>query len=277
MGTLGQYQTYSVYTLPSATSAVITKYDSSSVSLSYNGQYTSVGIVRNDVQVALISGSNVTNTTYTDYSGVLGNTLYNYGVIPYNANIPPLAGAQINVSNNPITTLANLVPSLGKTTANSIQVMFGGQYSYVYVYLNGVYASMITNDVSYTFSTIPSTSTSLTTDTSYVVTLKPFNYKDVSGSVYSALLCTAPLLTSLDTGFITSTTMELNFTGIYSYFKIFRNGSMIYANSTKTYDTSYTDTGLVSNTNYALQSTGLFGCGSIDCLQNDGLLVYLQW
>ena len=139
MGTLGQYQTYSVYTLPSATSAVITKYDSSSVSLSYNGQYTSVGIVRNDVQVALISGSNVTNTTYTDYSGVLGNTLYNYGVIPYNANIPPLAGAQINVSNNPITTLANLVPSLGKTTANSIQVMFGGQYSYVYVYLNGVY------------------------------------------------------------------------------------------------------------------------------------------
>uniref|UniRef100_A0A6C0IC79 Fibronectin type-III domain-containing protein n=1 Tax=viral metagenome TaxID=1070528 RepID=A0A6C0IC79_9ZZZZ len=247
VGVLGTSVNYSAYTLANITSVTIGTYSAFSAIINYTGNYSSVGIVRNGQTIALVNGSGI--TTYTDASAV-PNTTYTYGVIPYNGNLPPLPGTQVNASAT-ITTPSGLNPTIGALTTNSIQVLFGGNFSYMYLNINTVFAFLAkTTDISYIAQYLPLTTTPLSPNTPYTFTLTPYNASNVAGSAVSSTIYTLPIFTSFITNVISSSTVQLLFGGSYSYYKITRNGSTIYANTNMAYDISYVDSGLTLNSTY---------------------------
>ena len=246
-GVQGTSVVYSAYTLANITSVTIGTYSAFSAIVNYTGNYSSVGIVRNGQTIALVNGSDI--TTYTDVSAV-PNTTYTYGVIPYNGNLPPLPGTQVNASST-ITTPSGLNPTVGTLTTNSIQVLFGGNFSYMYLNVNSVFAFLAkSTDISYTAQYLPLTTTPLLPNTPYTFTLTPYNISNVAGSAVSSTIYTLPIFTSFITNVISSSSVQLLFGGSYSYYKITRNGSTIFANTNMTYDISYVDTGLSLNSTY---------------------------
>ena len=251
-GVLGTSVNYSAYTLANITSVTIGAYSAFSAVINYTGNYSSVGIIRNGQTIALVNGSNI--TTYTDASAV-PNTTYTYGVIPYNGNLPPLPGTQVNASST-ITTPSGLNPTIGTLTTNSIQVLFGGNFSYMYLNLNNVFAFLAkSTDTSYIAQYLPLTTTPLSPNTPYTFTLTPYNVSNVAGSAVSSTIYTLPTFTSFITNVISSSSVQLLFGGSYSYYKITRNGSTIFANTNMTYDISYVDTGLTLNSTYVYAIT----------------------
>ena len=251
-GVLGTSVIYSAYTLANITSVTIGAYSAFSATINFTGNYSSVGIIRNGQNIATVNGSNI--TTYTDTTAV-PNTTYTYGVIPYNGNLPPLPGAQVNATAT-ITTPSGLNPTIGALTTNSIQVLFGGNFSYMYLNINNVFAFLAkTTDISYTAQYLPLTTTPLSPNTPYTFTLTPYNVSNVAGTAVSSIIYTLPIFTRFITNVISSSSVQLLFSGSYSYYKITRNGTTVYANTTNLYDISYVDTGLSLNSTYVYTIT----------------------
>jgi len=240
LGLLGQTVTYSAYTLAVLTSVSTGAVTAFSVVVNYTGTYSSVGIVRNGVQIAVVPGSTV--TSYTDTTAMPNNT-YAYSVVPYNGNIPSVAGTILSASTS-VTTPAGLNPTVGTLTTTSIQLLFGGSFNYMTIY-NGtkfMYQAQPT-DTSYTI-------TGLIPNTAYTFILTPYNSGNIAGVAVSSTIYTLPQFSSFITTVTSTTSAQLIFTGSYKYYRITRNGTVIYTNSDKTYDTSYIDTGLSLNSSY---------------------------
>ncbi|NBP83522.1 hypothetical protein EBU60_06650, partial [bacterium] len=239
-GVLGQTVTYSAYTLAVVTSVTTGTVTAFSVVVNYTGTYSSVGIVRNGVQIASVPGSSV--TSYTDTTA-LPNTTYAYSVVPYNGNLPPVAGTTVSASAS-VTTPAGLNPTVGALTPSSIQILFGGSFSYMTIYTGTTFLRQaLSTDTSYT-------ATGLVANTPYTFTLTPYSGSNAAGVAVSSTIYTLPQFTSFISTVTSTTSAQLLFTGAYNYYRVSRNGTVVYTNPGKMYDISYIDTGLSLNSSY---------------------------
>jgi len=243
--------TFTANTLGIVTAAAISYYDSSLVYVDYSGNYQGVNVYRNSLFLTTVMGSNITR--YID--NVIGNATYTYGVQPYSVgNI---------VSTSTIVTLPALtsVPTLGKTSPSSLQLLFAGQFDRMAIYSNSAQiATAYSADTSYTM-------TFLVPNTAYAVQFVPYNSKTVQGIPYTSTFYTDASLMSFYQVDATVSTILFAFSGIYSGFAVYRDRgpatAPIYTSNIM--DVSFTDINLSYNTayNYQLVPFNLIGTPGI--------------
>ena len=86
-------------------------------------------------------------------------------------------------------------------------------------------------------------------NTSYQYSIIPYNVTNDAGeTVQLSSVTTLPYLISVTPGRETSSSIQINFQGIYSYVRVYRNGNDI-TNGRKIYDTSFVDTSSISSNN----------------------------
>ena len=219
-------------TLPNLTSLNGSTLSTTSISLTYSGNYTNVSITRNGTSIS--GATNITGTTYTD-TGLTPHTSYTYVVIPNNS---AGAGVSSSITKGTLPILTSL--SISSETASQIVLVYDGSYTNVSITRNGTAISSATNITGKTF-----TDTGLTGDTSYTYVVTP-NNSSGSGSTLSITKCTLPNIT-LSVTSETTTQIVLAYSGNYTNVSITRDGSSIATHIT---GAGYTDMGLSPNTSY---------------------------
>lgn len=216
----------------------------------YSGIYTKAYTLSVDTQTfgPYTAGSNISNVFV---SGLQPDTSYNISLTPYDVN--NIAGTptvvQTTCTLGQITSFSS--STLSAVDISSIQVQINGitgAYSYYGIYVNNRYSNVSNSTTNFPSTTI----TGLSADTSYNVSIIPYNYSGISGINYGknvGTICTLPYIlssaisaTSSNT-FITYTVSD----GSYNYF-ILSDGSNIPVYYTK--NATYTVYGLSSNTSY---------------------------
>ena len=222
-----------IVTLPTLTSLTVSSVTASQISLAFIGQYSYVNITRNGTYVA----TNITGTTFTD-TGLSQNFSYIYIVTPYNSSGDP--GTPLTITQLTLQTITSL--SAIATSSTQIDLTYAGSYTNVSITRNGT--AIATNITGTSFS-----DTGLTTNTSYIYVITPYNASNVAGSSATISKTTLPSLTSLSVSSFTASQIVLTYAGSYTDVSITRNGTAI-SIATNITGTTFTDTGLSANTSY---------------------------
>ena len=176
-------------------------------------------------------------------SGLLPNNLYNYQLIPY--NVENKEGATFSIG--PKYTLPIITNvSFGTTTYNSIQIqIISGSYQYIEIYRNpDIY---ITN----TTSKNNIIDNGLLPNNLYSYSIIPYNIENKAGNTFiTTSLYTDSSGIFLNFTNITSSQIQINWSGIDSSAQLIRNPGSVVLNTLPT-ETPET------NTNYNLIDTGL--------------------
>ena len=233
-GNAGITSTITKKTLPNLTSLSISG-TSSIIVLSYTGNYTNVSISRNSTIIA----TGITTTTFTDSSGLIGNTSYTYIVTPYDTS--GNAGITSTITQKTLPNLTSL--SISSFTESQIVLAYTGNYNNVSISRNGTTISTNITGTSYTDAS------GLTANTSYTYIVTPYDTSGNAGIIiYTITQKTLPNLTSLSISSFTETQIVLAYSGNYNSVSISRNGTTI---STGITGTSFTDASiLTANTSY---------------------------
>ena len=225
-------------TLPNITSFTISSETTTSISLLWSGGYTSVTITRNGTAVS----TNNTGTTFTN-TGLTVNTPYTYVITPKNS------GGVLGSSTTIIQSTLSGPPTIGTATvidSSSISIAFtppGGTGTII-----SYTATSTPGGFTGTSSTSPIVVSGLTPNTSYTFSVTATNNGGTStASTASTAKVTLPNITLFNISGETTTTISLLFAGGYTSATITRNGTAV---STNNVGTTFTDTGLTSNTPY---------------------------
>jgi hypothetical protein len=226
----------STATITPKTLSIITSFSTSGITdsqiiLAYTGNYTAVSISRNGTDIS----TNVTDTTYTD-SGLTGNTSYIYIVTPYDSS--GNAGITATITQKTLSELTAL--SVSSFTDTQIVLSYDGGFTKVSISRDGIDISTNVTDTTYTDS-------GLTGNTSYTYIFTPYDSSDNAGSTATITQKTLPNLTTLSISSFTDTQIVLEYTGKYTTVSISRDSTEIATGIT---DTTYTDSGLTTNTSY---------------------------
>ena len=187
--------------------------DVSSVSLTISGSYSYFDILRNSQLVQ----TNITGNTFTDLSGgdgLAADTLYNYTVIPYNAN---------NVTGNVFLLTIDTIPiiyqiSSTSYTSNIINLSISGYYETLDIYRDG--SLLNTNYISKLFSD----TSGLIPNRSYTYTFVPYNMNNVPGATSTPFtLVTRPII-SFATNTFTTNSVTFTISGGYHHIDSSRDG-----------------------------------------------------
>jgi hypothetical protein len=232
-GNSGTSSSITQITLPTITSLSITSTTVSQIVLAFSGNYTNVSITRNGTSIA----TDISGTTYTDSSGLTGNTSYVYIVTPYNS-----VGIPSTTSTITKTTLPNLTSlSTSDVTDTQIKLVFLGNFTTVSITRDG---TSIATDISGIY-----TDSELTANTSYTYIVTPYNSDGIVGTTSTITQITLSDLTSLSVSSFTASQVVLIYDGSYTNVNISRNGTDI-SSATHITGTTFTDTGLTANTSY---------------------------
>jgi hypothetical protein len=166
-------------TLPNITSLDISSNETATqLILEYSGNYTDVSITRNGTAIA----TNVTGTTYTDASGLTGDTSYVYNVTP-NDSLNNTSGTYSTISHITLPLLASL--SVLSKTDTQIILEYSGYYTDVSITQNGTSIASHVTGTTYT-------STGLIGNTSYTYIVTPYNSLSIAGSTSTITVVTLP-------------------------------------------------------------------------------------
>jgi hypothetical protein len=255
-GLAGITSTITKSTLPSMTSISVSSETDTQIVLAYTGNFTNVSISRDGTSMA----TGVTTSTYTDSSGLNANTSYTYVVTPYNLE-GIIGNATVTITKS---TLPSMTTSVLSETATQIVLAFSGSYTNVSITRDGT--SIATNVIGSTYTD----SSGLTANTSYTYVITPYNSDNNAGSASSITQSTLSNITSLSVSSETTTQIVLAYTGNYTSVSITRNGTSI---ATSITGTTYTDTGLTTNTSYTYIVTpnGSAGAGTLSTITKSTL------
>ena len=201
--------------------------------MAYTGNYTNVSITRNASSIA----TDISGVSYIDVSGLTAITYYTYIVTPYNTS--GNAGTSLTITQKTLPDLTSL--SVSSYTDTQIVLAYTGNYTTVSITRD---ASSIATDISGVSYTDVS---GLTANTSYIYIVTPYDTSGNAGASLTITQITLPFLTSLSVSSYTDVEIVLAYTGNYTNVSITRDGTPIATNIT---GTSYTDSGLTSNTSY---------------------------
>jgi hypothetical protein len=234
-GNAGIVATIIKSTLPNITSLSVSGITITQIVLVYSGNYTNVSITRDGTPIA----TNIIGTTFTD-TGLTPNNCYSYIIIPYNSS--GNAGSESSIIGCSLPNLTSL--SISGTTTSQIVLVYAGNFTKVNISRNGIYIATKTGT---TFTDI-----GLTPNTSYTYIVTPKNLDTIAGTSLSITQYTLPNITSVRVSNIILTEIVLQYTGNYTNVSITRNGTAIATNIT---GTTFTDTGLITNTIYTYYIT----------------------
>jgi hypothetical protein len=234
-GNSGSGLTVSVSTIPVLTSLSVSSFTAAQIVLAYDGSYTNVSITRDGSAIA----TNVSGTSYTDSSGLIGKTSYTYVVTPYNSS--SIAGSTLSITQSTLPNITSLDISSNET-ATQLILEYSGNYTDVSITRNGTAIATNVTGTTYTDAS------GLTGDTSYVYNVTPNDSLNNTSGTYSTIShITLPLLASLSVLSKTDTQIILEYSGYYTDVSITQNGTSIASHVT---GTTYTSTGLIGNTSY---------------------------
>ena len=230
----GATRTTSTHTLPTLTSLNVSNVTNIQIILSYPGNYTNVSITRNGAQIA----THVSGTTYTDSSGLIANTVYNYVVTPY--NLLNISGSTLPIKQVTLPILTTFINDYTVSSSTRLYLRWTGTYKYINITRDGSSVSLL-NTSNYLDQT------QLTIDASYVYVAIPYNSVDISGVPITITAATLARVTQILVPAATTTSITIQPYGSYTYYNIYRGGNTIATGIT---DVSYIETGLTPYTSY---------------------------
>ena len=256
--------TTSLYTDSSGIFVNFTNITSSQIQINWSGIDSSAQLIRNPGSVVLNTLPTETPQTNTIYnlidSGLNPNTTYSYNIYLYNGN-----NKMTNISSLSTATTLSTIESANyqNITKNSVKIVVSNTnqtYKRIQVYRNNIVNPVGT-------ITYPDTSfndTGLIPNNVYSYSLVSYNTIDVSSvSINLSTVKTYPFGTISNGTNITSSQIQINWSGYYNYISILRkndnnvimtrnnNPSLIYNNSSD----FFTDIGLAVNTIYTYTIT----------------------
>ena len=238
----GTSSTITQNTLLNITSLSVSNITASQMILNYTGNYTYVGISRYITTYAsssVVIASNVYGITYTDVSGLTGNTSYTYELTPY--DITDNSGIISTITHKTLSNITTLTVS--DISASQIVLNYTGNYTYLDISRNGTtIATNVSGTTTYTDSS------GLTANTLYTYIVKPYDISGNLGITSTIARRTLSKITSLTVSDISASRIVLNYTGIYTYVSISKNGTTIATDISGT--TMYDSSGLTANTLY---------------------------
>ncbi len=169
-GNGGTSMTITQKTLPNLTVLSVSSYTSSQIILAFSGIYDTVSITRDGSAIVTDSSG----TTYTDSSGLTGNTSHTYIVIPY--DVSGNAGTSMTITQKTLPNLTSL--SVSSYTASQIVLAFSGNYTNVSITRNSTSLTTGFSGTSYTDS-------GLTATTSYTYIIIPYDIYGNAGTSMS--------------------------------------------------------------------------------------------
>ena len=206
----------SIVTLPTITNFSFGAIDLSSIAFNYSGAFSYVSISRGGTTIQ----GNTSVSSYTDNSGLSVNSPYTYYITPYNS--VSISGSTYTASTYTSPSITNVL--IGTVTDKSVSFDVNGYYSYYNVYINGnTVASNITG-ITYVDS---SGVGGIYPNTLYSYSIVPYNVNNLAGISNILNVLTLPKLNSLSLDSVTATSVQLFFSGIYSYINIQNNGVQI--------------------------------------------------
>jgi len=209
--------------------------DVSSVLLTISGSYSYFDILRNNQLVQ----QNITGNTFTDLSGgdgLAADTLYNYKVIPYNAN---------NIAGNVFLFTIDTIPIIYQISSPSyssyaINLSISGYYETADIYRDGSLLNTNYNSKLFTDTS------GLIPNRSYTYTVIPYNTNNVPGALSRPFsLVTRPII-SFTTNTFTTNSINFTISGGYDRITTTRNG-LAYPNIS---GNSFVDVSCQPNTSY---------------------------
>ena len=189
-------------------------------------------------------------TSYdTSYTATGLNTAnpYTFVFVPYDSM--GVSGESLEITTHSLSLFTAGTITTGTVTVSSIELLFQGIFSTVYISRNGTTLNG-GNPVTPINGVASYTDSGLSEYTIYTYTLSPYDENSDPGSsatISANTLYVVPYINSLTTGVETTSTIQLVYPGLYSYVNIYRDGQPIAYNVT---DSSYTDTSLNLNTPY---------------------------
>ena len=257
-------------TAPTLTSTGVT---ASTVSLSWSGATDNVGVTGYNVYRNSVKISSVTGTTYTD-TGLAAATQYSYTVYAYDAagNISPASNTVTVTTALPSTPPAPTLSSTG-TTTTTVSLSWttvndsNGGITY------NVYRGSTEINSGLTATTY--TDTGLTASTQYTYTVYAMDSKSNVSPASNAVTAVTqaasapPPAPALSSGTVTSSSVALSWnavtdsSGVTGY-EVFRGSTEVASVS----GTSYTDTGLMSSTQYSYTVKAMDAAGNISGASN---------
>jgi hypothetical protein len=244
--TVGDFFDISATTLGKMTAANIDTIASDSMSLSFDGSYSTVDIQNNTTNN--FDASNVTGTTST-ISSLLPNTAYSFTIYPTNsANVSSDAAGDI-VSTSSMCTYGKVTSgAVTAITSSTVDLSFNGSYQFVNVYNNDAWVSDAMDRL---------TDVNLSPNTYIMYTVKPVNNDGTESTDVSDFVdvsaTTLGQVTSIGTPNVTSSDASFSFDGTYSAVNIYAtDGASDNRSYTNINGTSYDITGLNPNVGYTL-------------------------
>ena len=236
IGNPGTAQTIRTSTLPVLYSLSVLTLSGTLLSIDYPGDYNYVTIAKNGILVS----PNPMTTPYT-FSGLNYNTFYAFKVIPYSLNNVP--GNSLTINTYTLSSLNTYSISTIGTTF--VYISFSGIFYYITILQNG---STLPRQI----ITSPYTGiTNLSPNTNYSYVIKSYNQNSVLGQISTTMnIVTLPTLNTATFGTITTSSIQINITGVYTYVKWVKTISGVAgsANQLANGITTFTDTGLGSDT-----------------------------
>lgn len=253
-GVEGSYSDCSIKTFPIITSATVNSYTNSSVTVGYDGSYSSVSI-RWDTDPLFTNTGNTTTGltgTATTVSGLLSNTLYYFKLIPSNGTV---AGGESGVLS--ATTKSKITSGVATPTdVSSISLTWDGSYSSVSVQWDTSNGFTTTDNSMNGLSTTNAIIRGLSANTKYYFRILSYSSTGEFGGysdTYNAV--TYPEISTFGGTYTSSAEVSLYWTGGLSTVDILRNttGSFspfVGVTTSGVSGLSVAVSGLAANTNY---------------------------
>jgi chitodextrinase len=260
-------------TPPTPPTLVVGGVTSSTVALSWSGATDKVGVTgyyvdRNGVQIA-----NVTGTSYTD-AGLAAATQYTYTVYAYDAagNVSTASNAVTATTSLPSTPPAPTLSSTGTTTTT---------VSLSWTTVNDVNGGITykvdrgSTQVASGLTSTTYTDTGLTPATQYTYTVyatdSKSNVSPASNSITATTVAASapPPAPTLSSGAVTNSSVALSWSAVtdtagVTGYEVFRSSTMVASVA----GTTYTDTGLMSSTQYSYTVEAMDAAGNHSAASN---------
>ena len=211
-------------TLPVINSFTITAVTTNSISVQWTGAFSKVDLTwlgDDGTQGSILGYTGSSVNTYTAGPALSVNMRYKFTLHPYNNAANPLQG---DVKVLYATTLATLGPvTYGSPSINSVTASWSsGNYNYI------VFSWTGTSTGNLNALTSPFPIIGLQTNGIYTITATPYNNNvtPLPGSaLVSPLIYTLPLIDSFNITSVTARSMQLQWSGAYSYLNITWTGT----------------------------------------------------
>jgi hypothetical protein len=239
------YTTVSFTTLPSITQKYVYSVDSSSITIKWDGLFNTTEVHYSiDNSVYNLYNTYSSSTKTSTIPNLYANQRYYFKLKPINSS--SAYGTDTYIQDQSATTLGNIVSlSASASSSTSILLQYKGIYSSAIVYYGTSLITIESNSatISSSSSSINTTNTTtintnLSANTTYYISIKPYNSYGLIGRSTQTNTVTYGSITSFALGTYTYSSIGLTYNGSYSSVRVY------YGTSTgvDTYSTDLTGT-----------------------------------